>query len=736
MTIEDKVRNALHARADLVGSADVMWERIGEDAVAHGNGARERLVAAVVAAAVAIAGIGVIFVALRPAPGPPTSQYPGPVLREIQVGAGPGRIATGFGSIWVAMPDRVVRVDPDIGQVQAEVKVRGITPSGTDLAFFQYGGDDRGSSLAPAGGFMWVAAEPRIVGIDPGTNEVARQVTDSSSITNIAPAGQVLLVGAMAEGSGDLRLIDPLAKGSIYLDSRSSFTDAFPAVLATEHWYWAASSTMAGPSAVSRWATDYSSAQHVIVPAIRSLTSSDDSVWFTGEDSLYRVEAGASGEGSKGQKVEPDLTVALDAPSIVAGDETGLWLLETGATSSRLMPLSPDTGEPLSPPVTIEHGGPAEMVVSDGLPLITFRDDGVLVSFGDPRFGLEQSHTSAPSVAELPANGMIAFSSGPGADIFVIGTDGADPTHLVSRHAEDQQAGLQMAWSPDGTKIAFTDYRRSGSVGLFVMDAVGGTPLDVSPSLEDAESPSWSPDGTRLAFGGCCDAGYEAYVVGADGTGLHRVTDEVDDNGGDGAFSPIWSPDGSRLACVVTRYESESLSETMGILIVRLDGGSSELITQSPHIDESPVWSPDGTKIAFLRKTPRGLADVFVVSAVDGVAEPIQLSSPLVHATSGPRWSPDSLEVLFSGQRVDNDNHGIYVAGADGAGDRVVIEDAYAQGPVWSPDGRWIVFVRDDAGSGLLAVSLMRPDGTDVLDLAGGFEELGGIEWQSSAKSN
>lgn len=214
----------------------------------------------------------------------------------------------------------------------------------------------------------------------------------------------------MAEGNGDLRLIDPLARGSIHLDSHSSFTDAFPHVLATEHWYWAASSTMKGPTAASRWATDFSSAQHVNVPAISSFTSSGGSVWFTSEDLLYRVEAGASGEGSKGDEVDPDLTVRLDAPSIVAGDESGLWLLETGATDSRLMRVGLDTGESLSQRVTIEHGGPAEMAVLYGRPLITFRDEGVLVSFGDPRFGREQADPSGPPVAALPANGRIASS--------------------------------------------------------------------------------------------------------------------------------------------------------------------------------------------------------------------------------------------------------------------------------------------------------------------------------------
>jgi Tol biopolymer transport system component len=101
-----------------------------------------------------------------------------------------------------------------------------------------------------------------------------------------------------------------------------------------------------------------------------------------------------------------------------------------------------------------------------------------------------------------------------------------------------------------------------------------------------------------------------------------------------------------------------------------------------------------------------------------------------VQVTSAPSWSPDSQQVVFSAQRLDNDNMGIYAANVVDGDERVLLEDAYAGDPAWSPDGRWIALVRDDAGSGLLAVWLMRTDGTDLTELAGGFEQAGGINWQ------
>src|SRR5919106_4687729 len=200
-------------------------------------------------------------------------------------------------------------------------------------------------------------------------------------------------------------------------------------------------------------------------------------------------------------------------------------------------------------------------------------------------------------------NGKIAFSVGPDSDIFVVEPEGTGMTKVLDRHARDQEGGVEMAWSPDGTMLAFTDYRPDGSRGLFVMDAEGATLVDVSSSLLDPSSPTWSPDGRKLAFTGVASrTGYEIYVVNADGTALQRLTDEPD-NGVDGAFQPAWSPDGARIAYSVTRYDEDSQTETHGISVMDADGSDPIMITSSSDIDEVPVWSPDGSTMAFLRKT-------------------------------------------------------------------------------------------------------------------------------------
>ena len=71
---------------------------------------------------------------------------------------------------------------------------------------------------------------------------------------------------------------------------------------------------------------------------------------------------------------------------------------------------------------------------------------------------------------------------------------------------------------PDGTKIAY-----QGSIieqyDIFVVDATGGTPVDVTNTAANEASASWSPDGTQLAFMLDRDGNEEVYRQNADGTG-------------------------------------------------------------------------------------------------------------------------------------------------------------------------------------------------------------------------
>ena len=87
-------------------------------------------------------------------------------------------------------------------------------------------------------------------------------------------------------------------------------------------------------------------------------------------------------------------------------------------------------------------------------------------------------------------------------------------TRLTNHSARD----FAPAWSPDGTRIAFTSYR-DGNHEIYVMDADGRNVIRLTNN--SGWSPAWSPDGARIAFvslgEGIFDFGI--YVMNADGSG-------------------------------------------------------------------------------------------------------------------------------------------------------------------------------------------------------------------------
>ncbi|MFI9814644.1 DUF11 domain-containing protein [Saccharothrix variisporea] len=123
---------------------------------------------------------------------------------------------------------------------------------------------------------------------------------------------------------------------------------------------------------------------------------------------------------------------------------------------------------------------------------------------------------------------------------------------------------------------------------LWSTDSRGGNPLPTTTggSPHDTD-PAYSPDGTRIAWTSTQGEGRVVKVANADGTGQRTL------RGAD----PTWSPDGTRLAVT---YENE-----VRILRVS-DGALLDTIPFPDHMtgyDSQPAWSPDGRGIAFTRDT-------------------------------------------------------------------------------------------------------------------------------------
>ena len=137
----------------------------------------------------------------------------------------------------------------------------------------------------------------------------------------------------------------------------------------------------------------------------------------------------------------------------------------------------------------------------------------------------------------------------------------ADSTVRIALTHEGNQ-NFFPAWSPDGNKLAFTS-NRTGSLQIWVMDANGGNPKQLTKEAENIV-PTWSPGGKQIAFGSTRSGHSEVWVMNSDGSDQKQLTKTDEKVGNSGA---AWSPDGKHIAFYSTR------SGHYAIWVINPDGG-------------------------------------------------------------------------------------------------------------------------------------------------------------------
>jgi TolB protein len=205
--------------------------------------------------------------------------------------------------------------------------------------------------------------------------------------------------------------------------------------------------------------------------------------------------------------------------------------------------------------------------------------------------------------------------------------------------------GADMAWSQDGSRLAFAGSALGGSIQLVNVDGTGHKRVT---GWHFDQAPAWSPGDERLAFTRAARPGglEYLYVVGADGTGLRRL-------GPQGA-APSWSPEGGTLAFWQRNREGVVLS-----VYSFADAQVRTLTRTFPAFSGAPLWSRDGTRLLLTVCGSFGACRLDVAAADGSAVE-------RVGSGGDPVWSPSGLRIAFT-NRGSCPASGIYVADADGS---------------------------------------------------------------------
>ena len=184
------------------------------------------------------------------------------------------------------------------------------------------------------------------------------------------------------------------------------------------------------------------------------------------------------------------------------------------------------------------------------------------------------------------------------------------------------------------------------------------------------------------------------------------------------AFSPVVSPDGDSFAAITLnkktlQIEAFTFDLATGRPIRNLTGGRQgefeyvvgQGVTVGFQAGNDLSWSPDGSTIAFFARTPP-TRTLFLIDAENGKVRK-KFKTELDQALS-PSIAPDG-RVVFGAHR--NGVRDIYLY--DPSNDtlaNLTQDEFYDYAPVWSPDGRSIVFASHVLGAKkLFRIDLARP---------------------------
>ncbi len=272
-------------------------------------------------------------------------------------------------------------------------------------------------------------------------------------------------------------------------------------------------------------------------------------------------------------------------------------------------------------------------------------------------------------------NGKIAFHSNQTGnnDIYVMNADGTNPVNITNNPGDDGQPN----WSPDGTRIAFNAFRTGNSnYEIYVINADGTGLVQLTNNTGGASfTPDWSPDGTRIVFDSDRTGNNEIYVMNADGTNQTNLSNNPATDG-----NAVWSPDGTRILFTTDRANSTLGSNGYDLYLMNADGTNLVRLTNNTFYDDWAVWSPDGSKIAF-QTTRDGNSEIYVMNA-DGTNQ-INLTNNIA-TDNVPAWSSDGTRIAF--QTTRDGNGEIYVMNADGSNlQRLTNTQANDIYPDWQP---------------------------------------------------
>ncbi|MEO8435189.1 MAG: S9 family peptidase [Pyrinomonadaceae bacterium] len=252
--------------------------------------------------------------------------------------------------------------------------------------------------------------------------------------------------------------------------------------------------------------------------------------------------------------------------------------------------------------------------------------------------------------------------------VYLANADGSDSYQVTF----GEKSSTDPQWSPDSKWLAFAS-SRSGKNNLYLMRISGGEAEQITDVKTAVGAFAWSPEGTRIAFTmrdqpsddeekaskGKDDSRWIDENVKMSHLYVINVQKDADDKrqpkkltSGDyqvgGDFS--WATDGRTIAFTRTKMPKADYWTTSDLLTVDVGSAQIKTLAATGASESDPFYSPDGKQLAYLvsEDPPRwaGYRRIAIVPTSGG--PPKLLAETYDHQPGVLDWSADSKRIYFA----------------------------------------------------------------------------------------
>lgn len=254
-------------------------------------------------------------------------------------------------------------------------------------------------------------------------------------------------------------------------------------------------------------------------------------------------------------------------------------------------------------------------------------------------------------------------------------------TRRVKRLAIMDQDGENHKFLTSGTAMALTPRFSPNLHKITYMSYAGATPKVYILDIESGQqqlignfpgmtfAPRFSPDSNKILLSFAANGKTDIYEMDLVNRRSNQLTNTASID-----TSPSYSPDGKQIVFNSDRGGNQQL------YIMNSDGSDVKRISYNPGRYATPVWSPRGDYIAFTKM----IGGEFCIGVMhpSGEGERILTCSYLAEA---PTWAPNGRVLMYFRQDRAGGPVKLYSIDLTGYNERIVVTPADGSDPAWSP---------------------------------------------------